>query len=202
MGVARSWDCAARTSRRIFAKKTRSMKTPKTFAMKRYLATLAFLLLFATASHAQTPAEDAIKNIIIAETEHFLNADFGAWSACFVQKPYLLWSVTDGGEVGDVITYRGWEDFQSAMKTSWFDAKPDAWAKEMRKAQVTRHNWIIQIRGKVAWASFTQRSETPQQMTETTETRVLEKQKGVWKMAQQTTLTDFKDAVPPLRSGY
>lgn len=166
------------------------------------IGAVALLMALNLPLAAQSPNEEAIKKLIVSETEHFLNADYPAWSACFVQTPYLLWSVTNGGEAGDVITNRGWEEFSKAMKTGWFDAKPEAWAKEMRKSKVIRLNWIIQIRGNVAWVSYTQRAETPEQKVETTETRVLERIKGAWKIAMQTTLTDFKDATPPIRSKY
>lgn len=170
--------------------------------MKKFISkfpqALIFLFFLMPCLRAQNPQEEAIKNVIINETEHFLNVDFKAWSESFVQEPYFLWSVTNGGEPGDVITNRGWEEFWRAMKTNWFDAKPEAWAKEMRKSTVTRHNWTIQIRGDVAWVHYLQRAETETQKVETTETRVLERKNGVWKIAMQTTLTDFKDAVPPI----
>ena len=167
-----------------------------------FFAALALLLLLNTSLGAQNAAETAIKSLIVNETEYFLDVNYSAWSACFVQTPDLLWSVTNGAEAGDVITNRGWEAFSKAMKTDWFDAKPDAWAKEMRKSTITRLNWNIQIRGNVAWVSYTQRSETSEQKVESTETRVLERVKGSWKIAMQTTLTDFKDAVPAIRSKY
>lgn len=166
------------------------------------IGVIVLLMCSSLPSAAQSPNEEAIKKLIVSETEHFLNADYPAWSAGFVQTPYLLWSVTNGGEAGDVITNRGWEEFSKAMKTGWFDAKPEAWAKEMRKSTITRLNWNIQIRGNVAWVSYTQRAETPEQKVETTETRVLERIKGAWRIAMQTTLTDFKDATPPIRSKY
>lgn len=72
----------------------------------------------------------------------------------------------------------------------------------MPKSTFTRLNWNIQIRGNVAWVSYTQRSETPEQKVESSETRVLERIKGSWKIAMQTTLTDFKDAAPAIRSRY
>lgn len=171
-------------------------------SIKTILGALALLMALSIPLFAQNTTKESIKKVIIDETEYFLDANFDAWAASFVQEPYLLWSVTNGGQPGDVITNRGWDEFRKAMKTGWFDAKPDAWAKEMRKAKTTRLNWNIQIRGNVAWVSYTQRSETLEQTTETTETRVLERIKGNWKIAMQTTLTDFKDAKPPLRSKY
>jgi hypothetical protein len=169
---------------------------------KQAICALGFLIFTSFFAIAQTAQEEAIKKVIVNETEQFLNNDYAAWSASFVQAPYFIWSVTNGGEAGDVITNRGWEEFNKAMKTGWFDANPEAWTKEMRKSKVSRLSWNIQIRGNVAWVSYTQRSETPEQKVESTETRVLERIKGVWRIAMQTTLTDFKDATPPIRSKY
>lgn len=149
------------------------------------------------------PEEEAIKTSIINETEYWLDRNLAAWSGGFVHEPYLTWTVTNGGEPGDVLTMRGWEALKTFM-TGWFESQNKEFPKEMRKSKVTREQWQIQIRGNVAYVSYNQHSENEEKKTksDTTETRVLEKTNGKWKIAMQATLMDFKDATPPIRSKY
>jgi hypothetical protein len=149
------------------------------------------------------PEEEDIKKLIVNETEMWLDQKHDAWAESFIHEPYLMWSVTNGGEPGDVLTMRGWEALNEYMD-SWFKNDMSALTKEWRKAKTTRDQWQIQIRGNVAYVSFNQHFENEEKKTksDSTETRVLEKINGKWKIAMQTTLVDFKDATPPIRSKY
>jgi|GEM_PF-769260 len=147
------------------------------------------------------PEEEAIKKTIVNETDMWIDGNLEAWSNNFVHEPYLTWSVTDGGNPGDVLTMRGWESLKTFMQ-KWFEGYNPAFAKEMRKSTFTREKWNIQIRGNVAYVYYSQRSENDKQKLESTQTRMLEKINGSWKIAMQTTLGDFKDATPPIRSKY
>ena len=147
------------------------------------------------------PEEEAIKSVIINETEMWLDQKHDAWAESFIHEPYFTWSVTNGGEPGDVLTMRGWDALNTYMG-AWFKNDMSALTKEWRKAKTTRDQWQIQIRGNVAYVSFNQHGEGEKQKRDSTETRVLERINGVWKIAMQTTLMDFKDATPPIRSKY
>lgn len=156
-----------------------------------------------TAASAPNKEEEAIKKVLIHETEMWLDRNLEAWSTSFVHEPYLTWTVTNGGDPGDVVTMRGWEALETFMR-GWFQGNTAKLAKEMRKSKMTRDQWNIQIRGDVAYVSFEQHSEDDEKHTKSssTETRVCEKTNGVWKVAMQATLADFKDATPPIRSKY
>ncbi len=171
--------------------------------MKNLLACLAFFLCIVSLSSAQNTEEEAIKKVLIHETEMWLDRNLEAWSASFVHEPYLTWTVTNGGDPGDVVTMRGWEALETFMR-GWFQGNTAELAKEMRKSKMTRDQWNIQIRGDIAYVSFEQHSEDDEKHTKSssTETRVCEKTNGVWKVAMQATLADFKDATPPIRSKY
>lgn len=147
--------------------------------------------------------EEAIKQVITNQTEYWLDRNLEAWSEGFIHEPYLTWSVTNGGEPGDVLTARGWDALKGLMK-NWFESANKEFPKEMRKSKLTTDQWQIQIRGNVAYVSYNQHSENDEKKTklDSTETRVLEKINGVWKIALQATLADFKDATPPIRSKY
>lgn len=169
---------------------------------------LNFLFILTLMIHflsAQTPSvnseEEAIKTAIVNETEMWLDQKHDAWAESFIHEPYLTWTVTNGGEPGDALTMRGWDALNSYMD-KWFSNDRSALTKEWRKAKTTRDQWQIQIRGNVAYVSFNAHSDGEKQKMDMTETRVLEKINGVWKIAMQATVADFKDAVPPIRSKY
>lgn len=149
------------------------------------------------------PDEEDIKKFLVDETGYWMDGNFDKWAEGFVHEPYLLWSVTNGGEPGDVLTMRGWDALKTFMG-NWFKNYNASFAKKMKQSEVTRDNWQIQIRGNVAYVSYNQHSVNAdtKQILDSTETRVLEKISGAWKIAMQTTLADFKDAVPPIKSKY
>jgi hypothetical protein len=149
----------------------------------------------------QAKEEEAIKNVIVSETEMWLDQKKDAWAESFIHEPHLTWTVTNGGEPGDVLTMRGWDALNTYMD-KWFGNDMSALTKEWRKAKTTRDQWSIQIRGNVAYVSFNQRGEGEKQKMDSTETRVLEKINGKWKIVMSSTLADFKDATPPIRSKY
>ena len=74
----------------------------------------------------------------------------------------------------------------------------------MRKSVITRDQWQIQVRGNTAYVSYNQHAENAEKQTkgDVTETRVMEKINGVWKIAMQSSLGNFKHATPPIRTKY
>ncbi len=147
------------------------------------------------------PDEEDIKAVITKQRESFVEADMEAYSTCFVHEPYLTWTVTNGGNPGDGLTVRGWDSLSVATSKLFKNRTPEM-TKMWKKGVVTCDKWNIQIRGNTAYVSYNQHSETPEQKMDSTETRVLEKSNGVWKVAMQATVVDFKDATPPIRSRY
>jgi hypothetical protein len=149
------------------------------------------------------PEEEDIKKVIINETEMFLEQKKDAWAENFIHEPYLTWTVTNGGEPGDVLTMRGWDALNTYMNV-WFGNDMSAMVKEWRKAKTTHDQWNIQIRSNVAYVSYNQHMDNAEKQTkmDSTETRVLEKINGKWKIVMLTALADFKDATPPIKSKY
>ena len=147
------------------------------------------------------PEEEDIKKVIINETEMWLDQNHDAWAKSFIHEPYLTWSVTNGGEPGDVVTMRSWDSLNIFMK-EWFKNDMSGLTKEWRKSKTSRDKWQIQIRSNVAYVSFNQHVEGEKQKSDSTETRVLEKISGSWRIAMQASLADFKDATPPIKSKY
>jgi hypothetical protein len=147
--------------------------------------------------------EEAIKKVIISETEYWLEGNYEKWAESFIQKPYFTWSVTNGGNPGDVITARGWDTFGPPAEKNFTNRK-EGFVAEMRKSKTTRDKWNIQIRGNVAYVNFNAHIENEEKQSkfDATEMRVLERINGVWKIGMHSTLADFKDATPPIRSKY
>ena len=147
------------------------------------------------------PEEEDIKKVITKQRESFIDADLEAYSTCFVHEPYLTWTVTNLGNPGDGFTVRGWDSLSVATSKLFKSRTPER-TKEWKMSVVTCDKWNIQIRSNMAYVSFNQHSENPEQKMDSTETRVLEKTNGIWKVAMQATVADFKDATPPMRSKY
>ena len=152
---------------------------------------------------AVNPDEEEIKKLMVDETNYFVERDFDKWAEGIVHEPYIIWTVTNGGEPGDVLTFRGWDSLKTFM-SDFLGKLPPAFTTAMKKTTVTRDKWQIQIRGNTAFVSFNQHTENVEKQTKSdiTETRVLERINGAWKIAMQATLVDFKDATPPIRTKY
>ena len=152
---------------------------------------------------AVNPDEEEIKKLMVDETNYFVERNFEKWAESWVKEPYITWTVTNGGEPGDVLTFRSWDSLKTFM-SDFLGKLPPAFTTAMKKTTVTRDKWQIQTRGNTAFVSFNQHTENVEKQTKSdiTETRVLEKINGVWKIAMQATLVDFKDATPPIRTKY
>ena len=152
---------------------------------------------------AVNPDEEEIKKLMVDETNYFVERDFDKWAEGIVHEPYIIWTVTNGGEPGDVLTFRGWDSLKTFM-SDFLGKLPPAFTTAMKKTTVIRDKWQIQIRGNTAFVSFNQHTENVEKQTKSdiTETRVLERINGAWKIAMQATLVDFKDATPPIRTKY
>ena len=122
-------------------------------------------------SVAASVEEEAIKEVIEKESEYFWGRDLKNWKKCYVHKPYVVWtSATRDG----VTRYAGWETWLSEVK-QLFSQSPVPIPYE----QVRKYNYHFRIYGDGAWVSFEQEDGG----MKTIETRILEKEKGTWKIA-------------------
>lgn len=151
----------------------------------------------------QAKEEEAIKKLLTTETSSFWSSNYDGWANCYIHEPYLVATLTNGGEPGDVMTFRGWDKLNAVISSIIKSnaSKPEA---ERPKYNGTIDQWTIQIRGNTAYASYNHHFEDKIKQTkmDMTETRVLERINGAWKIVMQSTLADFKDATPPIRSKY
>lgn len=161
--------------------------------MKLFLILSAVLLcgtsLTLIDNQMQTPAaeEEAIKKVIIAETEAFWNKDFEQLSNCWVQEDYVR--VMGWWQDGGVTVRKGWSVIGGRMEQLMLDHP------EKNNQQVTRENFNIRVRGDMAWVTFEQYGkDTGEKAMDmpglSYETRILEKHNGTWKIAYAGWLLD------------
>jgi hypothetical protein len=133
--------------------------------------------------------EEAIKKVIIAETEAFWNKDFKQLANCWVHDDYVR--VVGWWEHGGVTVRKGWSVIGDRMD-KLIKENP-----EKNPQDVTRENFNIRISGNMAWVTFEQYgNDTGEKAMDmpglSYETRILEKHAGQWKIAYIGWLLDGK----------
>ena len=155
---------------------------------------------------AVNPDETEIKQLVIGENEAFSAGNIDAFMDCYAQVPYVLWTVTNGMEPGDVLTFRGYDALKSfAQGLPWFkNYKPENSQKPKPNNGLTKDNWNFQFRGNIALVTYDEHWKNEEKKTnvDLTVTKTLEKINGKWKLIITTALADFKDATPPIRTKY
>jgi hypothetical protein len=174
-----------------------------------FMASSGQIHFFETSKGLMTPSvnsdEEAIKKVISDEGIAFNQGNIDAFMNTQVDAPYLLWTVTNGGEPGDVLTYRGYKALKEfAMNLPWFkNFKPESdQTAKVPTNTAMRDNWNFQFRGNVAIVNFDEHWDTEKQKVNVTVIKVLEKINGNWKITNTSALADFKDATPPIRTKY
>ena len=155
--------------------------------MKRLLV-LALLVgiqvaIFAPAALAQNQAdEEAIKRVLLAETDRFFARDFEGWASTFVQVPAAVqaWNNADGS-----YTHRlGWatisERIREFMKNN---PKPDT-------TPMARENFVIRHYGNAAFVTFDKWLGDRKTAKTIREVRVVERQGSEWKIVCVVALMD------------
>lgn len=145
-------------------------------------SSIVFAILFVLSAgcltpavEAQTKAEaEAIKRVILAETDLFFARDFEGWAATFVQAPSATqgWNNADGS-----YTYRhGWatigERIAAFMKSN---PEPD-------KTALWRENFDIRFYGDAAFVTFDKYMGDRETAKPIREIRVVEREGDAWKI--------------------
>jgi hypothetical protein len=152
----------------------------------------------------QAKEEEAIKKVIIEEGRDFGRGNLEAFMGAYANVPHVLWTVTNLGEPGDVLTYRGYDALKSfAESMPWFKTfKPEDAQKPVSDAP--RDNWQFQFRGNIAMVNFEEHwiNDKTKAKVDATVIKNFEKINGQWKLITTSALADFKDATPPIRTKY
>ena len=126
--------------------------------------------------------EDAIKKVLLAETDRFFARDFDGWASTFVQVPAAVqaWNNADGS-----YTHRlGWatisERIRAFMKGN---PKPDT-------TPMWRENFVIRHYGNAAFVTFDKWLGDRKTAKPIHEVRVVERQGNEWKIVCVVALMD------------
>lgn len=134
--------------------------------------------------------EEAVKAVIVRETEQFLAANFEKWSATRTHAENNL-TIAAGPGRDNIV--RGWQ--KEVANAAWmFKDNPGG-----VKFEVERTNWNIRVSGNVAWATYDQSITVPQYGMKDrlqTQTRCLEKTGGQWTISVLTYTDDLPTDTP------
>lgn len=140
--------------------------------MKQIVLIVCFLfsasIFFAQNTDDFSKKERAVIKVIEQETEGWWQRDYDKWSNTWARKDYILWS---GTTQESHLQYDSWEELSAFVKES-FAAYPNP-----DLGDITRKDWQIRIYKNAAWVRFVQDAYSV-----TTETRMLEKVNGEWKL--------------------
>jgi hypothetical protein len=147
----------------------------------------AHIALFAPAARAQSRAdEDAIRQVLLAETDRFFARDFAGWAATFAHVPEAVqaWNNADGSS-----TYRlGWETIsariQEFMKNN---PSPD-------RTPMWRENFVFRHYGNAALVTFDKWLGDRKTAKPIREIRVVERQGSEWKIVCVVAMMDHVKA--------
>ena len=155
--------------------------------MKRLLV-LAMLVgiqagVFAPPALAQSPGdEDAIRRVLLAETDRFFARDFDGWASTFVHVPAAVqaWNNADGSN-----TYRlGWDTISARIREFIKNnPKPDT-------RPMTRENFVFRHYGNAAFVSFDKYIGDRKVVKPIREIRVVERLGAEWKIVCLVALMD------------
>jgi hypothetical protein len=130
---------------------------------------------------------EAIKNVIAAETQSYIDKDFDAMDNTYVIAPFTT-NINNVPE-GTVNILRRYQKNIPQTITK------EEIGNMVVISDVVRSDWNIQLRDDVAWAVFNQKVTAQGARTPSIETRILEKVNGEWKISYTSTVVDYKEAV-------
>lgn len=130
----------------------------------------------------------AIKKVIAAETQAYIDKDFDAMDNAYAIAPYTT-NITNV-PIGTVEIAHRYKNGQPPVR----DQKTID--SIIPLTDVVRSDWDIQIRENVAWAIFNQKLNAMGSRYPSVETRILEKINGQWKLVYSSTFADHKGAIP------
>ena len=155
--------------------------------MKRLLV-LAMLIgihagIFAPAALAQSPGdEEAIRRVLLAETDRFFARDFDGWASTFVQVPAAVqaWNNADG-----TYTHRlGWDTISARIR-EFIKNNPAPDTRPM-----VRENFVFRHYGNAAFVTFDKYIGDRKTVKPIREIRVVERQGAEWKIVCLVALMD------------
>ncbi len=136
------------------------------------LLMLSSSLVFSQKAKNSSSDVEEIKEVIENESRYFWARDFKNWKKQWVHEPYTIWTAAS---TNGIRQYYGWDAWEKEVKQLFKDS-PDPMPYE---GDVKKYEFTVRNYGDGAWVSFLQDNKG----TVTYETRLMEKEKGKWKIA-------------------
>jgi len=145
--------------------------------MKSSVIVLA-LTAICISSFCQNKLEQDLRKFVLDETEYYRKGDSIKWASFFSHDDKVVRAYSGNGFHGFQV---GWKNFGPYI-IEWMRNGPIG--KEALKTQVD--NFVVRTSGDLAWVSYEQRSfyrdRDSLPVTNSLETRTLQRQKGAWKI--------------------
>lgn len=125
-----------------------------------------------TTAWAQEAEKEAIKRVVMQETESYLGVDYETWSGTWMQSSFAYWSFSDKSGSQFI---SGWENIQQAFDSYFKSQKPTK-----HKISYTWQDIRLYTNG--AYVRFQEKSDDGRRVETTDQIRVLEKKDGKWKV--------------------
>jgi hypothetical protein len=143
--------------------------------MPRKTVQIVALLLFtaiAFSTQAQEAEKEAIKQVVMKETESYLGVDLETWTSTWLPVSYAYWSFSDSNGTQFI---DGWDNIQSTFAEYFKNQKPS-------RSKLS-YTWLeIRVYGTGAYVRFKEKQVGNNTVEETNQIRVLEKKDGKWKV--------------------
>ncbi len=132
-------------------------------------------------SFGQEADKEAIKRVVMQETESYLGVDQNAWFETWLHVPYAYWSFSnkEGTQFVD-----GWDKIQTTFEEYFKTQKPS-------RSKVTYIWQEIRVYGNGAYVRFRERADDNHTIEVTNQIRVLEKKEGKWKMVCMSAVVEL-----------
>ncbi len=140
--------------------------------LRRHFFVFAACFAAALPALAQEAEKDAIKRVVMLESESYLAVDMETWKTTWAPVSYAYWSFSDksGTQFID-----GWDEIQRTFEPYFKDQKPS-------RSKLT-YTWKeIRVYASGAYVRFQEKSDDNGRVEVTDQIRVLEKRDGKWKV--------------------
>lgn len=121
---------------------------------------------------AQEAEKEAIKRVIMTETESYLGIDHATWISCWHEVPYAYWSFADKDGSQFI---NGWANIQQTFEQYFKSQKPS-------KARISYTWQEIRVYSNGAYVRFQEKADDGNRVEVTDQVRMLEKKDGKWKI--------------------
>ena len=142
------------------------------FIFAKRVSRLLFLAFGPLVLQAQDAEKEAIKQVVMMETESYLGVDQATWQSTWLHGSYAYWSFSDKDGSQFV---NGWDNIQQTFEQYFQTQKPS-------RARITYTWHEIRVYTNGAYIMFQEKADDGNRVEITDQVRMLEKKDGKWKI--------------------